>query len=168
MGLAFLIVIIVVGGLFFFTREGSDKTSGAVDYENDLLTQTVVDVYLRTDVQGCPGYTLYDVVRDVTLINENPCSPEQSVTGETASQTVLNDTMKAIMETVTPYKYDFLVARQSPGEEPVAKVTIDQCPSGSAARGRGVTLSRRAEQRIPLLPTRDIAIVSLQLCPGVR
>lgn len=151
MGLALLVVIVLIGGLFFMTRERDEPATTATDYEYALLAQSIVDIFLRTDVgEDCPGMTMDDLVRDALLIGSNPCGD---------SVALLESRARTVIENVTGTRYDFSIGVD--GEEPA--VWIEQCP-----KGRGTTLERRGEARIRLYPTTQTALVTAQFCPRTR
>ena len=153
MGLAVLIVIIMLGALFFMTRERPDRADPSVAYEYRLLAQSTVDTFLRTDVGGCPGVTVNDLVRDALVVNRDPCT----VDGVTSSVEILDATAREAIEAVSGSLYDFSVRME--GEEPV--IDIRQCP-----RGKGASLEAIGESRTPLFPYAQTAVVTLQFCPG--
>lgn len=157
MGLAILIVIIVIGALFFLTRERPDRAAGTQTFEYRFLAQSTVDAFLGTDVNDplCSGMTMNDLVRDALLTQSNQC-----VVGDDAtSAEILDTTARIAIDAVSGSLYDFTIGIE--GEEPV--VAIRRCP-----RGPGTRLEGLGESRTRLFPTTRTAVVALQFCPGAR
>lgn len=157
MGLAILVVIIVIGALFFLTRERPDRAAGTQTFEYRFLAQSTVDVFLATDVDDpdCVGMTMNDLVRDALLSDAQPCT----VDDESESAAILEAVGREVIDAVSGSLYDFTIGID--GEEPV--VSVRQCPRGPGARLEGI-----GESRTRLFPTTRTAVVALQFCPEAR
>ena len=154
MGLAILVVLIMFAVLFFMTREPKDSLDITQSYEYALLAQSTVDVFLRTDVENCPQYTMQDLVRDAAITQSNPCGDDPN------SAAILRATAEAAIGNSTGSRYDFSISIDG---ENLENLRVEQCPKGKGAR-----LERSGEARIRLFPTTQTALVSLQFCPQVR
>jgi hypothetical protein len=165
LGLAFLIIIVVLGALVFFMLSRQARTSDAVaSYENDQLAQSVIDTMLRANAgpacENQPSATLYDLIRDITIVKRGLCDGIVDVNGvPTRSVDVLERAVTIIVGNATGVRGDFFLYLKSNEEEKL--VSVVNCPTGSR-----VVRDRIGSQEIRLLPTPETAVIELQLCPG--
>lgn len=165
LGLAFLVIIIVLGGLVFFMLSQQERSSDGVrSYENDQLAQTVIDTMLRANAgPQCvnqPDATLYDLIRDITILRRGLCDDIVDANGTpTTSKAVLERAASIIITNATGVPGDFRVYLASNPDDVLVELLA--CPTGAR-----VVRERIGSQEIRLLPTPETAVIELQLCPG--